>query len=354
MRWRRYMILMLPLAVASSWLIVVSQKGVSAEKGKSFRGLFGPFYSKIPAQKRKIKADLKEGRHEPWEGRRFRDLFGPFYSKIPAQKRKIKGDLKKGRHEPWEGAFSDGGPWAGLSRGWIISRKKGYVSTTRRMDMGSVKVKGNRIALVSAAPNNAWGLMPVEYVVVRWDRQVFLVEPDQLLKFCNEVNSGKLRHETPSGGGILYRVKDFDKKRPTGLPYVPPEFKEYLLRKPITGSVVKIGEDKQDVAVRGKKWFISGTSLTLNVGKKDGVRTGMEFYPEGDSESVGFSRFYVISLAERQCELLQGPPLLQQQDNRKYCAKVGLLEYQERVLLPQIGPCNHQDGQGGYLLLLAL
>jgi hypothetical protein len=227
-----------------------------------------------------------------------------FYDKMPLRKRAIEAELKTGQHEVWESRFYDGSPFIGIAHGWIISRKTGYVSTTRRLDMGSVKVKDDRIALISEAPNHAWGLMPLEYVVVPWDQQVFLVEPDELLAFCNDVNSGLLRRHPPYGRHLL-RVQDFHKDRPTGFPQVPIEYKEYLLRGAITGTVAKTGDDKQDVAVRGEKLLMSGTSVTLGVGKKDGVRTGMRFYPEREAKTGGLSRFFVISLTDRECEVLQ-------------------------------------------------
>jgi hypothetical protein len=43
----------------------------------------------------------------------------------------------------------------------------------------------------------------------------------------------------------------------------------------------------------------------LNVGKKDGVRTGMRFYAEQESKTALRSSFFVISLGDRECELLQ-------------------------------------------------
>jgi hypothetical protein len=68
--------------------------------------------------------------------------------------------------------------------------------------------------------------------------------------------------------------------------------------------VLAVGEDKEDVAVRGAKWLWSGTSLTLGVGKKDGVRAGMAFHPLRGPEAGDGSHFLVISLAERRCEVL--------------------------------------------------
>jgi hypothetical protein len=246
------------------------------------------------------------------------EAFDTFHAKIEPRKRAIEADLKAGSHEPWEGRFYDGSPFPGLASGWLISRKFGYVSTTKRTDMGTVEVKGDRIALVSEAPGKAWGLMPVEYVVVPWGEQVYLVEPDLLLRFCNYVNSGRLGQGSPCCLFPL-RVQDFD-KRPTGLPRVPEEYKEYLLQKPITGSIVATHGEKGDVAILGKELLWSGFSVTVDVGKKDGVRTGMQFYVAEDADKDVWSSFYVISVIERQAELLECPF----KDGGKSQAKMGL------------------------------
>ena len=276
MRWRSFGVLTLLLAIMSGWSLADDPKIDSAK--------------------------LQEEREKQ---REISDkLYDEFHAKIAPRRVMIEVDLKTGSHESWESTYYDGSPTRGFARGWIISRKKGYVSTSRTTDMGTVKVKGDRIALVSESPTNGWGLMPEEYVVVPWDKQVFLGEPNELLAFCNEVNSGQLRRYRPSGQ-VLLRVEDFDKPRPTGFPQVPTEYKDYLLKTPITGSVIKMGEDKEDVAVWGQASLRSGTSLSLNVGKKDGVRAGMRFYPEQGSIQLAGSRFYVISLRDRQCELLQ-------------------------------------------------
>lgn len=245
------------------------------------------------------------------------DEFDEFHAKVGPRKELIKKDKGEGFHELWEGVFATGPTFNHAGPSCMISRKHGYASTSRRIDMGYVKSEGNRISLVSEAPYNAWGIMPREYVVVPWDGQVFLVEPDELIYFCNSVNSGRLRAQLPIS--FLLRVEDHHKPRPTGMPKVPEDYKEYLLETPITGKVVTVGDEKEDVAVRGDNWLKKGVSLTLNVGKNDGVRAGMEFYPEQDSGALSGSSFYVISLSANKCELLQTG--VKRQENR---AKAGL------------------------------
>jgi hypothetical protein len=221
-----------------------------------------------------------------------------FSQKVWARRAAIEADLENGTHDPWEGTFYDGSPFHGLARGWVISRKAGFVSNSRTTDMGTVKAGKDRIALTSESPHA--GLVPIEYVVVPWDKQVFLIEPARMVEFCNDVNSGQLKYYLPMGSYLL-RVDDFRKERPTGMPEVPAEYRDYLLARPITARVVAVGEAKEDVAVRGQAELMSGTVFSLSVGKKDGVRAGMRFYHEGD----GSGRFFVISLTDRRCEVLQ-------------------------------------------------
>jgi hypothetical protein len=227
--------------------------------------------------------------------------FDAFFAKIEPRKRLILKQLKTGPRKPWEGVFYDGSPFHGLAQGWIISHKAGYVSTTRRIDMGKVEVQGNQIALVSESPGKPWGLQPVIYVVVPWGARVYLVKPNFLLTFCNDVNAGRL----PSGSWGLYplRIEDFNKKV-TGLPQVPKKYRKYLLKKPIKGRIIKRHGKKGDVAVRGEEYLLSGFSVTLNVGKNHGVRTGMKFYPVREKDREIFKEIYVISGTRKRCELL--------------------------------------------------
>src|SRR5262249_42877786 len=159
-------------------------------------------------------------------------------------------------------------------------------------------------ALVSESPAKPWGLTRLVYVVVPWGDRVYLVEPESLLDFCNDVNSGNFR-AFPAGGYLL-KVEDFRKKA-SGLPQVPEEYKDHLLKEPVTGSIVQRHGEKGDVAVRGQKLLRSGFSVTLNVGKQHGVRTGMRFYPEEEQDQEVFDVFrelFVISTTAKQCELL--------------------------------------------------
>ncbi len=168
--------------------------------------------------------------------------------------------------------------------------------------MGRVEVEGDRIALVSESPTRPWGLKPLVYVVVPWGERVYLVQDDRLLSFCNDVNAGRFRRPEPTG---LYPLRvGGSEKKVAGLPRVPGEYKQSLLKKPIRATVMKVEGEKQDVAVLGVSYLMDGVALKVNVGKRDGVRTGMRFYREPLDDAEPREEFVVISVTAKECEVL--------------------------------------------------
>jgi hypothetical protein len=143
---------------------------------------------------------------------------------------RIQHALAKRKREPWEGVFSTGNPF--LLSGFAISKEEGYASTGRLLDMGEVRVQGDRIRLISESPHMKGRV--AEYVVVPWDTCVYLVKPSGLLSFCNRVSSGAPLLIA------LRRVEDFE-KAPRGLPAVPAEYREYLLPNPVKTRITSCG-----------------------------------------------------------------------------------------------------------------
>jgi hypothetical protein len=222
-----------------------------------------------------------------------------YFTHVKPRKELIEAELQAGPHEPWEGSFATygfHGPW----RGWLITRKFGYVSTSRVVDMGTVEVKGTRIVLNSEAPGVRRPDRPV-FEVVRWGERAYLVKPTGFVEFCNDVNSGRVRAHD-QWWPTTYLMRDGDeKKKVDGAPEVPEEYKKYLLDKPITATATEAHGEKNDVAVWGQEYLFNGDVVTLNVGKKNGVRSGMKFYSQ---ERDDWGHGYVISVAKERCELL--------------------------------------------------
>jgi hypothetical protein len=224
---------------------------------------------------------------------------------IQRRKEAIQVDLKAGRRELWEGSFLATVGLRGSETGWIISGKAGYVSTSRLLDMGTVEAKGDRITLISDLPIKPPKRKLTEYVVVPWGKRVFLVQPRLLLSFCNDVNSGSMRRPGETRGLYLLRVDDWETKA-SGLPKVPKKYQEYLLKNPISGTIVSVNGLKEDVSVLGERALRDGLAVTLSVGKRAGVRTGLTFFPQRESDRLdpNLFRIVVISVTAERAELL--------------------------------------------------
>lgn len=228
-----------------------------------------------------------------------------------ARYEQIRRELEKGRKEPWEGQFYDS-PFHGLSFRPLISRKMGFFSTGRRSEYGKVEVAENRdaceyrVLLISDLPMAPDGAKTYEYFMIRWSDRVYLVNPKDMLEFCNAVNSGRLRTKGQPGCPFLLREEDYDKDV-SGLPSVPKQYAEYLLQKPIRGELVGHYGFKEYVAVAGEAALHDGLVVTLNVGYEEGVRTGMKFYPQG-SPHQNTCTGYVIAVGKHDSDLLLAGP----------------------------------------------
>jgi hypothetical protein len=231
-----------------------------------------------------------------------------------ARYEQIKKELEKDRKEPWEGMYHDS-LFIGLGLRPMISRKSGFVSTGKNPELGKVEVAEDReageykVMLVSDLPLRQSGAKTYVYFMIRWGERVYLVNPKDMLEFCNAVNSGRLRKTWQSACPFLLRQEDYEKEA-TGLPVVPKQYAEYILPKPIRAVLVRHDRFKERVAVAGETALHNGLVVTLNVGYEDGVRTGMNFYAQGLPDESRCYRGYVIAVGKHESDLLLAVPWL--------------------------------------------
>jgi uncharacterized protein (TIGR03067 family) len=214
-----------------------------------------------------------------------------FSEAVCAKLKRIQAELSQRKKEPWEGIFSTANPF--VRSGFAISKTEGYVSTSRLLDMGSVKVVGDRIQLTSESASRKG--TEQEFVLIHWGSLVYLVKPTTLLDFCNSVNAGK--------GAPMYcyqRVEDFGKAL-RGLPTVPTEYREYLLAKPVSARVTCVGSKKVRSIPLGETEEQEGILIRVNAGYRDGLRVGMSLYfPD---EEI-WARATIISIADASANVL--------------------------------------------------
>jgi hypothetical protein len=144
----------------------------------------------------------------------------------------------------------------------------------------------------------AWGDSEERLLPVRWGERLYLVDDGELLRFCNAVNAGI----EPRGGkddpdyspflrgayfGTFYLRDGDEKKKASGEPQLPEEWRRFLLKRPIKGLLLSVGGGEDEAVV--------------NVGTRAGLRKGMLLFLEGNERDVPpsyYSGMEVLSVAD--------------------------------------------------------
>jgi len=199
---------------------------------------------------------------------------------------KITAELKTLGDHPWAGSYYQG-DGKGVNQRLLLSPKAGFVFTWHGClglydrNHGEVRAENDKLTLKFTYPNSRKGFQGIagDLVLIPWGERRYLVPADGLAEFCNAVNSGG-EPRNHAQGHFLLRDKDWEKKV-DGTPKLPGEFAGFLLKEPIQGKIVAVGESKTREGSSGIRFRT--TTVTLNVGKKQGVLLGMRFFLSDDS-----------------------------------------------------------------------
>lgn len=176
-----------------------------------------------------------------------------------------------GSHE-WAGEYYYG-DGLGVNVSLALAPKSGYVFEWHGCmglygrNYGPIYRKNGRLRLKFMLPNNRkkFGNIAEELIPVAWGSREYLISPDEMVRFCNDVNGGG---EPRTGMHGLHLLRRGDEEKPvSGLPSLPDEFKHYLLMSPIEAEIIRVGEPAS-----------SGTAIVLNRGTKHGFFPGMELH----------------------------------------------------------------------------
>lgn len=150
----------------------------------------------------------------------------------------------------------------------------------------------NRVLkLKFALPNERRGFQGLAevFVPIHWGDRTYLIADDEIVDFCNDVNNGR-EPRIRAHGRHLLRAGD-ENKQATGEPEVPPQFRKYLLKKPITASIVAAGKASTRPSV--SSFNFRDVEVTVDAGSKEGVVPGMDMHavsPGAAFETVKITR----------------------------------------------------------------
>jgi hypothetical protein len=122
----------------------------------------------------------------------------------------------------------------------------------------------------------------IEFLPISWGQRTYLIPREDLLDFCNTIN--QWAEPRVQSQGVAYLRTDDWKKPGTGFPDLPPEWMPYLLKKPVSGKVLEVKE--------------GGYGARVDLGSKNGIRTGMELCALGQSSRC---QLKVVSVEPESC-----------------------------------------------------
>ena len=121
--------------------------------------------------------------------------------------------------------------------------------------------------------------LPNNLVTVKWGKRLYLIAKEQGIAFCNAVNQGG--EPTGNFSGNFFLGEGHEEMPVTGLPEIPEEWSNYLLKSPVRGEVIELLPDS-----KGK----------VNVGRKQGLRVGMQLL----ATEVEYIRMEILDIDERE------------------------------------------------------
>ncbi|TWU51424.1 hypothetical protein [Rubripirellula reticaptiva] len=201
----------------------------------------------------------------------------------------ITKEIESLGNHAWAGSYYMG-DGLGENVSLVISPTNGYVFEWHGCmglydrNFGKIKRQNDRLQLSFTFPNNQQGFQGIagEFTPVSWANRTYLIPSNDLVGFCNDINSGAEPRKQVHGN---YLLRDGDESSlVTGHPEIPVKFKPYLLDQPIEAAIIEIG----DVTTRPSvcDWNFKDTEVIIDSGTNAGVLQGMELYVVAPNDVV--------------------------------------------------------------------
>ena len=201
-----------------------------------------------------------------------------------ARKEIIMAEIKALGEHPWAGDYYEG-DGKGVNRYLTLAPESGFVFRWRGclglydLNYGIAGQEEDTIQLLFTfknEPEEGFEGVDSEFVPVPWGAHVFLVPPEEMIEFCNDVNGSSVI-------SYLRRRNDGEKdlrrwhlrRNLPGLPDVPEEYKPYLRPQddPVKAEIISLGDT---VNYPGKYVSKKKTPVTINKGSDAGLLPEMK------------------------------------------------------------------------------
>ncbi len=141
-----------------------------------------------------------------------------------------------------------------------------------------------------------------KYLPIEWSERIYLINQSELKNFANAINLGIeprssliSRDDFSPWYGSFYLRSGDEKKTVRGKPNLPAKWLSFLLSRPLTATVISIQEVE-------KREFVTISTVTINKGRKDGLKVGMRLLTKDEIPSQ-WDGPEVISVEEKTAKI---------------------------------------------------
>jgi hypothetical protein len=198
-----------------------------------------------------------------------------------SRERKIQAEIRELGEHPWAGDYYHG-DGMGVNVSLALAPRSGFVFEWHGClglydrNYGSVSSANNKLALLFTFPNERKGFTGIasELVPIPWGPRHYLIPPQQMAEFCNDVNAD---YEPRSDSWGMYLLRQGDEEKPVrGGPSIPAQFQPELLKHPIVTEITTVGKPK--LAPSHADWKFKKTPVTVKGGADIGLHRRMKLY----------------------------------------------------------------------------
>jgi hypothetical protein len=195
----------------------------------------------------------------------------------------IEKELEQIKSPEWAGNYySSHG--LGFNFNIIIAPTSGFIYTWQGclglydLMYGQVIRENERVKLHIEYSNNSRDshIDEIELFPVRWGERHYIIFANQMVDFCNAVNSG-MEPDARFRSRFLLKKED-EEKQVEGKPSIPAQYQEYLLSEPVNASILVVRPSHVRIPYGDPELSFRVYPVTLNAGRAEGIKIGMELH----------------------------------------------------------------------------
>jgi hypothetical protein len=223
---------------------------------------------------------------------------------------RIKEELAQSKDNEWAGEYHYGDE-LGVNVNLMIAPKSGFVFSwfgcmgLYDLNYGNVGWSDRKIKLLFEHPNKREGFQGIapELIPVLWGERHYLIPSNEILEFTNAVNAS-FEPCTMFCSRFLLKRGD-EKKKVSGQPDIPDEYRAYLLEKSIKSDVLSLGESRIVTDKDDPESQFRVTKVLLKAGSAKGVLVGMEFHVYSPSRIAESAKVTKVEEQFSEAEIVQ-------------------------------------------------